>query len=137
MKHNVYKNILTKSCFEKDEKEIKAKMGSKCTNIVNDDFKVQDYMRYSSLNDTRDIFRIKTRMNHLRGNFSSVYKNKGEEAMFCVGCKSVKETNSHVTECAIYADLMEGRDLRDDGDLVSFFRDVMARREKIEKASRV
>ena len=50
--------------------------------------------------------------------------------MICLGCRVEKETNSHVTECVAYADLLVGRDLQDDGDLVGFYRDVMARREK-------
>ena len=34
----------------------------------------------------------------------------------------------------MYSDLLEGRDLAKDSDLVEFFRDVMARRELFKKA---
>ena len=71
-------------------------------------------------------------MNHLRANFPSDPKNRVEGCMVCVGCGANKETNSHVTECAAYVDLLVGRDLSDDGDLVKFFKDVMDRREKKE-----
>ena len=57
--------------------------------------------------------------------------------MVCVGCGSIKETNSHVTECDVYADLLVGKDLSDDRDLVKFFRDVMKRRENIEEKKKM
>ena len=97
-----------------------------------DSLAVQDYMRTKTLNYIRDLFRIKTRMNHLRANFPSDPKNRVEVGMVCVGCGVNKETNSHVTECVAYADLLVGRDLSDDGDLVKFFKHVMDRREKNE-----
>ena len=120
--------MIKKACYEKDEKEIKEKMGSKCEDIKNDEFKVQDYMKNNTVKDISEIFRIKTKMNHLRGNFSSDPKFRGP----CSGCGVNKETNSHVTECEAYEYLLLGRDLSDDGDLVGFFRDVMRRREDKE-----
>ena len=56
--------------------------------------------------------------------------------MACVGCGSIKETKSHVTKCDIYADLLVGRDLSVEGNLVKFFRDVMSRREDIESKNK-
>ena len=47
-----------------------------------------------------------------------------------MGCGKTKETNSHVVECDMYSDL------NTDKDLVEFFRDVMARREKIVEKGR-
>ena len=55
--------------------------------------------------------------------------------MVCIGCGADKETNSHVTECVAYDDLLVGRDLREDVDLVGFYRDVMARREEKDRRS--
>ena len=116
-----YKAILKESCFEKDEKDMRERMASmsKCDSIIKDEFKVQEYMKSNSLSYIREIFRIKTRMNHLRGNFSGDPKYRGEAGMVCVGCGFIKETNYHVTECDVYADLLVGKDLSDDRDLVS------------------
>ena len=108
-------------------------MKSKCEGIKDDEFKVQDYMTVNSLKDIRELFRIKIRMNHLRGNFPSDPSFRVDGGMACVGCGASKETNSHVTECAAYADLLVGRDLSNDKDLVKFFSDVMDRRDQKEK----
>ena len=125
--------MIEQACFEKDEEELKEKMGSKCSSIKEDKFQVQDYMKVNSLSVIREIFRNKTGMNKLRANFPSDPKCRAEGGMVCVGCGASKETNSHVTECAVYADLLVGRDLEDNGDLVRFFRDVMARRAEKER----
>ena len=70
-KKQQYKKLLVQACLEKDEEELKEKMGSKCSSIKEDKFQVQDYMKVNSLSDIREIFRIKTRMNKLRANFPS------------------------------------------------------------------
>ena len=110
-------------------------MKSKCSELVDDHFEVQSYMKTNSLRDIREIFRIKTRMNHLKANFPSDPKHRKEGGMVCIGCGADKETNIHVTECVAYADLLVGRDLREDVDLVGFYRDVMARREEKDRRS--
>ena len=48
----------------------------------------------------------------------------------CVRDAEDTETNSHVTKCSVYSDLLIGRDLGNDMDLVQFFRDIMARWEE-------
>ena len=53
----------------------------------------------------------------------------------CVACGLEEESNSHVMQCAEFEDLREGRDLKNNSDLINFFRDVMTRREKIEKGN--
>ena len=132
-----YKQIVTNACYARDKKEIKDKMSSleKCSELIGDEFKLQDYMKSKSLKDIRELFRIKTRMNHLRANFPGKPGCKAEGGMDCIGCGESIETNSHVTNCKSYADLLVGRDLSKDADLVQFFRDVMSRREKLNKKS--
>ena len=53
-----------------------------------------------------------------------------------MACGVEEESNSHVMVCSEYNDLRDGRDLKSNNDLVGFFRDVMARREKLEKRRR-
>ena len=129
MKKERYKKTIKIACFKKDEENLRKQMKSKCADIVNDEFEVQDYMKENSLKTIRDLFRIKIRMNHLKANFPNDPKNKRVGGMSCVGCGSTAETNSHVAVCNTYADLRVGRDLNNDQDLVNFFKDVMARRE--------
>ena len=51
----------------------------------------------------------------------------------CVACGLKEEVNTHVLDCLHYQDPKSGRDFSKDSDLVTFFRDVMARREEILK----
>ena len=55
--------------MEKDETEIKESIKFKCYAIKDDKFELQEYMKDKSLHNVRDLFRIKTGMNKLRGNF--------------------------------------------------------------------
>ena len=49
----------------------------------------------------------------------------------CQGCDlQVREDQDHLTRCRGYADLLQGKDLDNDVELVEFFRLVMARRER-------
>ena len=126
---------MKKACFEKDEDELRKQMKSKCEGITNDKFGIQEYMKNNDLKTIRELFRLKTRMNHLKANYPGDPKNR-MDGLVCVGCGKIKETNSHVAECDTYSDLKIGRDLNTDKDLVDFFRDVMSRREKIVEKSR-
>ena len=123
-----------KACYTLDENELKSKVKSKDKDMVNDKFTLQTYMKSKSLKDTRELFRIKTRMNDLRANFPGKPECRVKGGMSCVGCGVSIESNSHITQCYMYSDLLEGRDLAKDSDLVGYFRDVMARRELCKKA---
>ena len=135
LKKEKYKKLIRDACYDKDAMEMRQKMKSKCSEIQFDKFELQPYMKNNSLRDIRELFRIKIRMNHLRANFPSDPKHKVEGGMVCMGCGVEKETNTHMTECVAYADLLEGRVLRDDSDLVGFYREVMARRDKKDRRS--
>ena len=71
-------------------------------------------------------------MNKLKGNFKH---DKRITDLCCVACGQEEEVNSHVVSCPRYADLKQGRDLSKNMDLVYFFRDVMARRDKLMQES--
>ena len=68
-------------------------------------------------------------MNNVRGNFKNMYKND-PGGVKCPACGLEDEVNSHVLQCMAYADLRHGRNLKDNSDLVNYFKDVMTRRDK-------
>ena len=68
-------------------------------------------------------------MNPLKGNFKQMYRNS-PGGVLCVACGEEEEVNSHVMICGDYADLRQGKDLKNNIDLVNYFREVMARRDQ-------
>ena len=64
----------------------------------------------------------------LRDNMRNMYKG---DLVNCQACSmGVPESQTHVMFCTGYEDLRLGKDMREDKDLVSFFRDVLKMRER-------
>ena len=103
---------------------------SKVKDLVTEHCNLKDYFQEKSLAATREIFRIRTNMNMLKGNFKNDPKYKNDGVM-CVACGMKEEVNTHVMVCSHYEDLRQGRDFSKNADLVQFFREVMSRREII------
>ena len=82
-------------------------------------------MNGTSLSTIRELFRIRTNMNPLKGSFKG---NHQREGFLCVACGEMEEGNSHVLVCNKYADLRLDKNLVEGKDLVSYFREVMKRR---------
>ena len=64
------------------------------------------------------------------GNYS--HNNKYQVTVCqCQACVlQVRDDQDHLSVCQGYSDLRQGLDLENDDDLVEFFRQVMARRER-------
>ena len=125
-----YKREMTRLCRIKDDSDMKniMKNMTKCKMIMEDDFKVQDYISMNNLHEGRECFRIKTAMNDLRGNFPNKVRKEDKGFMLC-SCKMTRETSAHVMECSEYDDIREDLDLCKDQDLIMYFRRVMRRRQ--------
>ena len=102
---------------------------TKTKELVTESFQIKSYFKDKSLSRTRELFRIRTNMNELKGNFKGNTKNVTGGSM-CVACGLEDEVNSHVMKCEEYSDLRRDKDLRDNMDLVNYFREVMRRRDK-------
>ena len=100
----------------------------KTKELVTESCMLKDYFKFKSLSVTRDIFRIRTNMNPLRGNFKHKYKST-PGGVQCLACGVEEEVNTHVMSCQEYDDLRQGKDLNNNIDLVNYFREVMARRD--------
>ena len=101
---------------------------TKTKDLVTESFQMKSYFKDKSLSRTRELFRLRTNMNELKGNFKGDMRNGGGSLF--VACGKVEEVNSHVIKCGEYEDLRRDKDLNSDMDLVDFFREVMRRREK-------
>ena len=133
---NEFKNLVTKACRRVNETSLRSAMEgkTKLQDLVTENCDLKDYFSEKSLSRAREMFRIRTHMNDLKGNFKHDVKNVAG-GIACVACGAEDEVNSHVMTCHKYQDLRLGRDLDNNADLVNFFRDVMARRESIQNGN--
>ena len=64
------------------------------------------------------------------GNYSHHTKYEAT-GWLCQACDlHIREDQDHITQCKGYTDLLHGRNMDDDKELVEFYRLVMARREE-------
>ena len=131
------KETIKKMTKREDEQEMRAEMEgkTKTKNLVTESFSLKNYFKEKSLATVREMFRIRTSMNDLKGNFKhdSRYKHVG---VMCVACGTEEEVNTHVMVCPHYEDLRQDVDFSKNMDLVKYFRGVMARREAILENSK-
>ena len=126
-----YKKWIVKNCRREDELAMREKMEgkTKTKDLVTESFQIKKYFKEKSLSRTRELFRIRTNMYELKGNFKGNVKKEPNGSM-CVACGLDDEVNSHVMKCEEYADLRRDKDLSSNMDLVDYFREVMRRRDK-------
>ena len=104
LEHVNIKNLraeVTEACKMRNEDEMKAKMRKKCDDIKEDDFKLQDYFKDLNLYEARELFKIKSNMNKVRGNYKNMPENKAA-GWICVGCTQEAELNSHIMTCKVW-----------------------------------
>ena len=124
------RKTITRACREKDEKELKANMGKKCEGMKDEDCEIKPYLKDLTLYEARELFKIKTNMNKIRGNYKNMSEHKAARWL-CVGCQLEVEVNSHILSCKFYEDDQAGLELDTDRGLVEFFRRVMKKRMDI------
>ena len=91
---------------------------------------LKEYMKKGTLCSVRKTWEVKSYILRVAGNYPGHmrYLATGWQCQACM--QQVREDQDHLTLCGGYRDLLEGKDLESDEDLVDFFRKVMARREK-------
>ena len=89
------------------------------------------YLSTFRVHDARLLFKIRSRMvptvkmNFLRD------KDFASSSWVCSGCNIHLDSQAHVMSCESYSHLREGLDLKEDRDLVRFFRDLLDLRNKL------
>ena len=81
-----------------------------------------------NLYDSRLNFQIRSKMLDVKFNFSAKHEH---ELWECDSCCSSIETQSHLLYCPAYASLREGKDIKNDEHLISYIREVMNVRTKL------
>ena len=98
----------------------------------NDNFsKIQEYFEGKSLYDCRLAFRIRCELvKDIKGNFKDKHRRKGgEDALKCEDCTGdTLQTQSHCLVCPRWGEIRNGLELDRIGDLVTFFKRMLAER---------
>ena len=147
-----FKRIIKKKMREYDKKMI-VEMSKKYKKIdqssfPEDDFCMKPYFKSLPVDSARWKFRIFSHMTPLAMNQKSRKKYR-ERGWLCLGCKGSPppwgvqgqrdgdqdgddgglESDQHIFRCWAYADLAEGKLMSRDEDIISFYKQVLERRE--------
>ena len=134
-----YFKKLKEACRVRDEVDMKKAMTSmeKMVILNNEDCKIKDYIKQKSINKVRDTFATRVMMLKFAGNYSHDERFR-KSNWLCEACDlQITEDQVHITQCSGYTDLKVSRDIEfNNDDLVSFYQDVLARRDEIDKEKR-
>ena len=92
-------------------------------NVPSENLRLHDYIKNMNLRNVRTNFRIRSHMIDTKYNKKSDKKYEAE-LWRCDDCKSL-DSQSHIIWCPAFAPLREGRNLKNDNDLVSYFQEVL------------
>ena len=94
-------------------------------------YEAKEYLRTLNLYDARLKFAIRSKMvQTVAFNYSSDPKHSSQ-LWHCTHCDRM-DSQTHILSCDSYLYLRNGKDLSSDKDLVTYFREVISLREKLE-----
>ena len=111
-----------------------AKEKEKCKKIMKEGYGKKEYFAEKKIKDVREMFQTRTGMLPFAGNYS-MDKRFSKTSWMC-RCKNAKEEEKHIREeCHLYEDIREKYDskLHQDEELKEFFKDILKRRDEIDK----
>ena len=100
--------------------------------MTSEKFEIQQYIKDMMVEDARTNFALRSFMfKGAKFNYRSDPKNSAE-LWQCGSCMSgYIESQSHILYCEAYADLRIGKNINNDKDLVSYMKNVLIVREKL------
>ena len=127
-----FSKLVDKAIVQKEDQMLKEESVNmeKMKVIRADEWGLKEYVRTGHLYSVRSTWEVRAYMLRVAGNYShhSRYLATG---WLCQACQlQVREDQDHLTSCAGYEDLREGKDMDDDKVLVEFYTAVMRRREQ-------
>ena len=102
-------------------------------NLEDEELEIKPYVKNMKLRNARTNFRIRGSMLKTKMNMkhNEVFAN---DLWKCDDCLSM-DSQAHIIWCPAYAPLREGKNLKNDADLVTYYQQVMKIREENEKPS--
>ena len=128
-----WNNIVKKRVRAKSESDIKKEFSKysklKHLNMESESLVLKDYISEMSLRNARTKFRIRSHMIDTKFNRKSD-KKYATDLWRCDQCRSI-DSQSHIIWCPAFATLREGKDLKNDKDLVCYFQEVLRIRSTV------
>ena len=103
----------------------------KKSGMENEKFETKEYLKKMDINKARVKFKTRTEMLNFKFNYKSDPKNSAC-LWNCDSCQSAIETQDHILWCPSYSELREGKDLKNDKDIIDYFEKVLKIREKLK-----
>ena len=128
-----YKKLLDKAIESKDEEMIKmqAEGKSKCLRIFQESYGRKKYFVEQTVSETREWFKCRFGMQAFAGNYSN--DRRFIKTNWLCRCGE-REVEAHLARCQVYGDISARyNDLGKDSQLVDFFREVLERRERLDR----
>ena len=130
-----YREYVTQACHILNEERIRAKAtDTKCARIAQEQYGKKEYILHKNIGDTRELFRARFGLTDFAGNY--MHNRKYAKSDWLCLCQDSSESESHLLsgKCRVYGDLKENfGDLKEDDNLVSFFKAVLDRRDHMEE----
>ena len=133
-----YKVMALAACHRKNEEKLRLMATEgKCARIRGEEYGRKEYMKNQTIENTREWFKTRYGLMPFAGNFS--HNRRYAPSDWLCRCKTMREEEGHITSgsCEVYGDLKsQFGDLKEDKNLVDFFRAVLDRRDELEEEDR-
>ena len=128
-----YRREVKRACKWKDEANMKEAMEEKkvkkMRTMYYDKLELKDYVTTGDLYTARETWEVRSHMLRVAGDYPG-HLRYGASGWRCQACSlEVREDQEHLASCTGYADFRAGKDLRNKGELVMFYKSVMDRRK--------
>ena len=130
-----FKILLLEACHRSNEQSLRLLAQGKCERIGVEEYGRKEYFQKKNISNVRQHFKTKWGLQPFAGNFSNDKKRFAKTNWLCK-CKESREDETHIMsgQCKVYGDLTEKYpDFTNDNSLVSFFTEVLARRDVLDK----
>jgi hypothetical protein len=139
MKKMEFKKAIDQACKAEQRRRLlkQAEGRVKCKKITTESFGKKEYISNIKLKDVRQRFMTRFGLQPFAGNFS--HDKRFAKSQWLCRCREAREEEGHLLSgsCRVYGDIRASYgDLREDGDLVDFFREILERRKELEEEER-
>ena len=129
-----YAKEVKKACRWRDEARMKEAMegmkDKKMRIMYQDNLDMKEYVKNGDLYTARSTWEVRSHMLRVAGNYPG-HNRYAATGWRCQACTlEVREDQEHLAGCEGYADVRVGKDLRNEAELVQFYKGVMARRKE-------
>ena len=127
----IVKAVLKVECKLDLIERIKEKSKLTESKMKNEEFQTKQYLREMKIEDARTKFKLRTKMIEAKFNFKNDPIHR-LNLWRCDSCQSAIDTQNHILWCPSYAELREGKDIKNDADLIEYVKQVMKIRDELK-----